>query len=224
MKINGINIETYGARLQDYVCGASELSSQYYTSVKSLYPVFLSAEKGLRSLSITLEFQGHTWQETALSISNLTAELTGAQVDLQMEDGFGYFAILQSVSQPELVLPEKQFVTFQFAALRHGEKVVEAFTQSGQIEVAGNLPADCIVQVTADEAQDYIQVLGIRIDHMTAGKSVVIDGIAKTVTQENKNKLGDTDLTEFPKLTPGQVVVEVPAGVSMKIEYYPLYL
>lgn len=224
MKINGINIETYGARLQDYVCGASELSSQYYTSVKSLYPVFLSAEKGLRSLSITLEFQGHTWQETALSISNLTAELTGAQVDLQMEDGFGYFAILQSVSQPELVLPEKQFVTFQFAALRHGEKVVEALTQSGQIEIEGNLPADCIVQVTADEDRESVEILGICIHHVTAGQNVVIDGITKTVTQENKNKLGDTDLTEFPKLTPGQVVVELPTGVHVEIAYHPLYL
>lgn len=223
MKINQINIAEYGARLQNYTCGASELTSHYYTSAKSLYPVFLSAERGLRSLSITLELQGRTWQETALRISNLTALLTGRQVDLQMEDGFHYFAILQSVSQPEVVLPEKQFVTFQFAALRHGELVAEALTQSGQIEVSGNLPADCILRVEADETRENIEVLGIRIARLEADKPMVIDGIAKTVTVENVNKLGETDLTEFPKLQPGAVQVEIPQGVRVELSYYPLY-
>lgn len=224
MKVNGKDISMYRARVQDFVAGPSSINSNYFLGSKSMHPVFLSAEKGLRELMVTIEFQGDDWKDTDINISNFTAAVADVQADLYMEDGFYYFVILEAVSEPEVVLPEKQYVTFTFAALRHEEMKQARFASSGALKVAGNLPADCIVSITPNVNMGSVSIMGVTLKNLSAGLVVVIDGISKMVLEGARNKFGDTDLVEFPKLQPGINEITVPGDVTIEIKYYPLYL
>ena len=132
MTVNDQDISLYGARLQDFSCGAPKITNEYYLGRKSFFPRLLNTEPTVRPLSVTLEFAGADWNQTVRRISAFTALVSGRS-EVYLPDEFWYSAIFKSATEPEVVLVTKQYVTYTFDAIRHGSLVTKTMTDRRSI-------------------------------------------------------------------------------------------
>lgn len=215
--------EKYKARLLKYTIGAVNISESYLTHKNSIIPVKLKESVGTRKITLELEFEGDTCYESTMNISNMTAELL-EETELQLPDGFFYYCLLDSVSDPECKGDTFYTVKFVLVGYRHLPMVTETFTESGYMQVQGNLPAPAII--TISDATGTVKVNDIQVDNIV--NTVVIDGFEKTVMEVNDgttwNKFKDCSMTKFPRFEPGPVLVEITGDCTVTIEYKPILL
>lgn len=224
MTVNDQDISLYGARLQDFSCGAPKVTNEYYLGRKSFRPQLLNTEPTVRPLSVTLEFAGADWNQTVRRISAFTALVSGRS-EIYLPDEFWYSAVFKSATEPEVVLVTKQYVTYTFDAIRHGSLVTKTMTDS-VIHCISDTETGCQIKITPLANADSITVSGITIHNVTKDRIILIDGIGKRVTEDGVNKFAETNLIEFPVLKPGQNQLTIPTAgaATVEISYYPIYL
>lgn len=213
----------FKASLLDYRVGPPEISNSYLSWKNNIIPVKLNEAIGVRPLKIDLEFEGENPHEALLNISDMTAELLH-ETDILMPDGFYYFSILKSVSEPKLKGNSYYTVTFELVCYRHGAMVSKEFSSSGSIDVLGNHKAPAII--TIENAAGTVTVNDITVRNVN--HKVIINGFDKTVFETDdvvtSNKFKDCDMTTFPALNPGVNMIEISGAGKVTIEYQPIYL
>lgn len=219
--INGNALSTYGAELLDgYSVGAVEYTNGFLKPLDRAFPVKLRGKLGLRPISMTLDFTGETEADAIESISLLTAELM-QRAELYLPDGFYYWAALNGVSAPQKVAPWIWQATFDFRGVRHGALITHTRTVSGSITAQGNMTTPMIVKLTPTSGAASMAFNGITIN---LGRAVTIDGVNTTVQDANGlNVYGYTNMTAWPKLTPGINAITL-TGCTAEIKYYPIFL
>ena len=201
-KINGALLDVYGAKMLEYSVGPVAYENGYYRPPRSMFPVRLDADIGLRRVQIKLDFEGPNMRQIAMAISNLTAQLH-KEADLFLPDGFHYLCCFDEQSTPEEKAPWIMQVEYTFSGLRHGGL--------------------CSVKLPAGAGAKSFSVGDIAIANVGAS-DVVIDGIRGKVTQDGMNKYLDATMTQFPALEPGLNTVNVVGDVDVRCDYYPLYM
>ena len=94
----------------------------------------------------------------------------------------------------------------------------------------GTTESPCILSILPASVLSSLTVTGLSekpiiINHLEAGKEIVIDGEMGKVTCEGANKFGDYDAWEFPRLLPGENTVTLDSDIcQVTITYKPLYL
>ena len=112
-------------------------------------------------------------------------------------------------------------VTFYLHGLRHEEIVTQHFAASGKMAVEGNMKTPAIVKLTPASGSSSMSFNGITVNSSSV---VIIDGVYTTVKDANGNNVfGSTDMTEWPKLAPGDNTITI-SGCSADISYYPIYV
>jgi len=231
-KINGATFGTYGGHLLSYEIGACEYSNGYITPPTSMIPVKLRHTLGLRGVTLTMDFEGETENDIALNIAEFIGHLyNGAEILLP--DGFTYFCVFKKASTPIEKAPWIKQVKFTLEGYRHGALETETLSASGSIFVDGNCKTPAIIRITT--ASTSITILGITISNISG--VIEIDSYKKTVKQitggngapeVTTNKFADTNMTEFPKLSPGLTTVEISgtgnAATMVEISYYPIFI
>ena len=197
-RINGIDPTAYKAVLLDYSVGPCSFDNGYINPPRSIIPIRLKSDVGLRDISLTFDFEGKTMHEIALNISNITAMLR-KEADLLLPDGFYYFCAFDKVSTPKEVAPWIMQVKYTFVGYRHGPLIKQKLPDNGVINIEGNFKAGVVYEITTEESE--ITINGITVRNITG--TIVIDGINKVVKENGINKFVDTDLTEFPALEEG---------------------
>lgn len=218
-RVNDTPFSLYGAQMLDFSVGGVGVKNGYLFTPSAFFPVVVLGEITLRRVKITLDFSGLGWQETERAISDLTAVFL-AGCDLLLPDGFYYRCAFDQNSAPKRPAPWISTATFEFDGVRHGRLEQRTLTASGSFVVEGNRPAPA--RLTVSGISGTVTVAGITITGLTG--TVVIDGLSRKVTQNGSNVFGNTDLTTFPKLTPGRAEIVFTAGLTVKVEYYPLYM
>lgn len=218
-RVNDTPFSMYGAKMLDFSVGGIGYKNGHLFTPNAFFPVIVSGQINLRHIEIELDFSGLGWRETERAISNLTAVFL-AGCDLLLPDGFYYRCAFDENSAPTRPAPWISSVTFEFDGVRHGRLEQATLTESGHILVEGNRTAPA--RLTVSGISGTVTVCGITIEGL-AGEAV-IDGINRTVTQNGENVFGNTDLTTFPTLAPGRAEIVFSAGLTVKVEYYPLYL
>lgn len=219
-RINGASLDLYRAKLLDYSIGAVEYSDGYITPAAKLFPVKITPKIGMREITITLDFEGDDARQLSKSISSFTAALM-ANADIELPDGFHYWSVYDSASAQAHVAPWIDQVTFNLHGLRHEEIVTATFAASGKLTVEGNMNTPAIVKLTPRSGASSMSFNGITINSSSV---VTIDGVYTTVFDANGNNVfGDTDMTEWPKLTPGDNSITI-SGCTAEISYYPIYV
>ena len=218
--INGKALSVYGAKLVDYKVNACSYKNSYMLPPKSIVPIKLNGNVGLRKVDITLDVFGKSEGEIALAISQLTAELMN-EANLVLPDGYHYYCVYSGASAPEEMAPWIWRVKFEFYGFRHGALESMEITHGMKVDIKGNFEAP--VKYTIYPFGDTtIKVNGITVWNATS--SVVIDGMKAKVTMGEINKFGDTDIIEFPKMKAGLNTMEVVGDATVEMEYYPIYL
>lgn len=219
-RINGASLDMYRAKLFDYSIGAVQYSDGYITPVAKPFPVKLTPKIGMREVSLTLDFEGDDAREISRSISSFTAALM-ANADIELPDGFHYWCVYDRATPQVHVAPWIDQVTFYLHGMRHEEIVTQHFASSGKMAVDGNMKTPAIVKLTPRSGASSMSFNGIIVNSSSV---VTIDGVYATVLDANGNNVfGDTDMTEWPKLNPGDNTITL-SGCSAEISYYPIYV
>lgn len=219
-RINGSSLSIYKAKVLDYSIRAVSYSDGYVKPVAKPFPVKLTPKIGLREITLTLDFEGNDAREITKAISSFTAALM-ANADLELPDGFHYWCGYDSASMQERVAPWIEQVTFHLHGLRHEELVTEQFASSGKLSVAGNMKTPAIVKLTPQSESGAMTFNGITVECET---TVTIDGVYTTVLDASGNNVfGNTNMTEWPKLTPGDNTITI-SGCTAEVSYYPIYV
>ena len=220
--INGNLLSTFGAKLVEYEVGPCSYSDSYLLPPKSIIPVRLNGNVGLRKVTIVLDFFGASEGVIALAISNLTAELI-KKSELYLPDGFYYNCVYIKASTPEYKASWIKRVKFEFNGYRHGARVDVPIFNGTVVNVLGNFETPVKYDIQESSAVDHsVSINGITVKNVT--KRLIIDGMTATVTMDGINKFGDTDIVEFPKLKPGENKIYLNGSPSAMLTYYPIYL
>jgi len=217
-----VNGESIDAVLMDYGCGQPAITPYYNSASNAVLPKQHGIKYGFRPLSVILEVTGTDRDDVTGKISALTA-LFSAQSEISLPDGLTYTSVLTSVSDPEFYTEDDAKITYTFAAARHGAEQTLTGTGSSSVQIAGTAPTDAVISFTAP-ASGVASVCGIAFTGLTSGAAVVIDGRNKTVTQNGENAFLLSDLTAFPLLQPGENALDITAGLTVTLKYYPMYL
>ena len=99
-RINGMLFTAFRAKMLSYKVGACDYSTGYLLPPASMIPVKLSQTVGLRSITLTFDFEGDTPREIAMNISKVTA-LMQEMPDIVLPDGFVYRCVYEKQATPE---------------------------------------------------------------------------------------------------------------------------
>lgn len=94
---------------------------------------------------------------------------------------------------------------------------------SGTVTNEGTEPTGVRISLQCSGSHDSVNIMGVTISNVEAGKTYVIDGINGDVTVNDQPYLKYTTLYKFPKLDPGENTVEVPSDGTCILSWYPIY-
>ena len=210
----------YKANIVKYEVGPSSIANGSFIPPKSLFPKMFDSDVGQRQITLRLDFVGTDENDAVTMMSSLTA-LFRQGVDIKLPDNYFYFCTLDRIGKAFQVAPWIVQQTFTLSGFRHGPLKTHYLSTTGFITVDGNYDTEAIFEISTADLS--VTVNGITINNI--GGNIVIDGMAKTVTQNGINKFKDTNLTEFPRLKPGvnQITI-IGDAITVTVKYYPIYL
>lgn len=244
MKVNGIDLkDRYGSKIR---IGQQTIRERTIVNFTDWIDEYDSPTPGQEpkhkffDVEAELIVIGTSKTDAELTVSNIIADCRSGDIELDNVD---------LVVTGELKEAEKEFkkrwiyslsLVFQ-AWEKKDDEVTETIEDatSKTINVTGNLNAPCIIELTPSGAITTYTIQGaardpvtgeeedIVIKNLSAGKKVIIDGEACTVTEDGANKYADTEMWEFPTLLPGENALtftssSVPCDVTIK--YKPRYI
>lgn len=243
--LNGKHTETdYGLKLLSIEIGIPETVSErerlpggnHYVNTGNL-GVF-----GQRTIKLTFDRMGD-YEDWLERISLISADVAGQEVELELDSqpGFYYYGLAAVSTTKENNVVTSFVISLTADPFKYEDAVTESVgTASGKtIDVQGGYETPCIIELTPSGAITTYTIKGaardpvtgeaedIVIKNLSAGKTVIIDGEACTVTEDGANKYADTEMWEFPTLVPGANVltfVSSSVACSVTIKYKPRYV
>lgn len=243
MKVNGTDLKTkYGTKILVGQQTIRERSIVTFTDWLDDcdYPTESRKPKG-KFYDVEAEFIviGTTKTDAELTVSNIISDCRSGYIELDNVD---------LELKGELKEAQKDFLsrwryslslTFQAWDKAESEVSITTSNSGKTIDVEGNQETPCVIELTPSGAITTYTIKGaardpvtgeaedIVIKNLSAGKTVIIDGEACTVTEDGANKYADTEMWEFPTLVPGANVltfVSSSVSCSVTIKYKPRYI
>lgn len=224
MKIDTTDISTLNATLLGYDIGTTEFENIYTVFQNSPYFTFFNSIKALRPLSIRLYVEGTSEENVDISISKIIS-LCSEQcvVKFNDDDLLSYDCVFAS-NEIEKVNVYNKKIMLSFYCVCHEDMEVKELTALDKVVTnTGTCKVPCIIELSTTTALTDVVVAEITIASLPANKTIIIDGIGKTVTIDNVNVLLNTDLTTFPQLEIGTNTINHTAG-TVTVKYYPTYI
>lgn len=224
--LNGTEVhDLFKARLLGYTVDPHSIGSPHYEAAASIVPVKVVETIGVRPITLELEFEGDSIEDTVRCISNATAAFL-KWCDFKMPDGFWYKCLFDSAGSPVFKGGTYATCKFKFVGYRHLEQRTGVFLKSGEMAVIGNHEAPAII--TIENCTGDITVNGIAVSNVK--NTVVIDGYAKTVKEYDPetdswvNIFARCTLTRFPSLIPGPNTITIEGDAVVSFSYTPIFL
>lgn len=218
-KINDLPLNSFNAELLDYTVGDSSYSNGYILPPLSILPIRLEGRKGLRPITLSLDFSGDERREIELKISEMKAILQQG-ADILLPDGFYYYTVYESCSTTQEVAPWLVNAQFSLLGVRHGVEKKETLSKSGKIFVDGNSDTPAVFKIETKEKS--VSVNNIKISNIN--NTIIVDGIEKTVLENGINKFSETEMIAFPKLKSGWNEITISGNATVEISYYPMFI
>lgn len=231
MNIDGVDIKSFGAILMDKTIQPASLEQIYSWNRRSIIPIHLEGQFTFNILEIKLYFKGANEDDLKSKISAFINKVK--ECTIQLDDSFYYKGFLEGTPTSENTLKNNtKKITMRFLTYCFKSEIIEIMNRitSKTINVSGNLDTPVILEVTPSIALVDLTLTGfgddpIKIKNLVAGKKIIIDGEACTVTVDGVNKYGDTDMWGFPKLKPGANTITVDkSSVDINIKYKPRFI
>jgi len=233
MYIDGVDIYNVGALVESFKVSATAIANTAYQGVDSTDFNVLSTVRGMRMITVTLFYKATTRRELALKKTKIDNALGKGKINLDLPDGFSYWAYLTSAGEEQTMGVEGQDIialcTYTLQGIRHGELKRVGSTQvltSADLvfECESEAPlTDCRITVHSTAAQNSLTIGTVTITNVAYNDTVVVDGIEKRILQNGAPCAGNMSFVKFPKLTPGTNTLARSGYNTYVVEYYPIY-
>lgn len=231
MKINGVDIRTYGAKQLTVEVQPPRMAVSYEMLEKALLPVEYKTDIALGSMKMTLYFRE---KNRAMLQRTLSSFMEQFEKSCTIEEIRGYKGkykgFLQEDSYTKTLMQEKKILELSFDGYFFDEEreVVFDGKTSGKLYAEGSRKMPCVVEVTAKTALENYQVTlneeEYVIEKLESGKTITIDGAGK-VTMDGSNAFHVVDLWEFPRLHSGENALAFSSEqAKVSIRYVPMWI
>lgn len=233
MLINNIDISKYNARVLDVNIQNSSISNLSDLDIKNkLLPLFLQSKVALNNITVTLLINSLDKRQYYLDKSNLLSNMLDS-FDIYFKDRNLKFkcVLVNQADQASLRQIRGRF-QLTFIGYNLENEVIETINRvtSKTVDAFGNYKVPIIMEITPVIDIIDLKITGLSEDplivkNLKGTKTIIIDGINGTVTQDGINKFNDTDMWEFPFLIPGKNNISVSKDTcNITIKYNPRFL
>lgn len=232
MLINSINIKSFNAKLLTVDIQTQELSNSSEWLDNSLSPLFLANKKQFKKIDLEIAFKGASRTEILNNISNFMSKLINEVILTLDKYEHKYKVILKENSTEKTISKNLYKKKLSFIGYEFSDEVIENLDRitTKTINVAGNLLTPATVEITPSIDIIDLQIDGLSnnsiiIKNLHANKKIIINSEDVTVLEEGANKFIDTDMWEFPFLSPGANKIKISKNnCNIKIKYRPRYI
>ena len=232
MLINSINIKSFNAKLLTVDIQTQELSNSSEWLDNSLSPLFLANKKQFKKIDLEIAFKGASRTEILNNISNFMSKLINEVILTLDKYDHKYKVILKENSTEKTISKNLYKKKLSFIGYEFSDEVIENLDRitTKTINVAGNLLTPATVEITPSIDIIDLQIDGLSNDsiiikNLHANKKIIINSEDATVLEEGANKFIDTDMWEFPFLSPGANKIKISKNnCNIKIKYRPRYI
>ncbi|CEQ08615.1 tail component family protein [[Clostridium] sordellii] len=233
MLINNIDIGKYNARVLDVDIQNSSINNlKDFKCKNKLLPLFLNSKVELNLITVTLLINSLDRKQYYLDKSNLLSNMIKPFEVYFKDRNLKFKCILNGNSDQASLRQIRGRLQLSFIGYNMEDEIVETLNRvkSKTISVKGNTKVPCIVEINPIIDMIYLTINGLSEDplivkNLKGDKTIIINGIEGTVTQDGINKFDDTDMWEFPFLVPGQNNITVNKDTcNITIKYNPRFL
>lgn len=226
MKVNGIDIRTFDAKLLtvDIQPPSTPVKKEWNKGFVNEF----DTDQELGSIKLQIYFRGEEKYKIEREMSKLTS-MFSKSCDLELEGYKGtYKGYMISCDYKKTISDERKILNVEFEGYFYDSEIEIELKESGAFERVGTRVTPCSIEVLAKvDLVDYqIKGLGedIIVKHLRTGEKLVIDGRDGTITKEG-NAFEDVDIWELPKLKEEHINVELDGGYAeVKIKYNPMWI
>lgn len=233
MLINNIDISKYNARVLDVNIQNSSISNLSDLDIKNkLLPLFLQSKVALNNITVTLLINSLDKRQYYLDKSNLLSNMLDS-FDIYFKDRNLKFkcVLVNQADQASLRQIRGRF-HLTFIGYNLENEVAQTINRvtSKTIDVTGNIKVPIKLEITPVIDMIDLKITGVSEDpfivkNLKTNKTIIIDGIEGTVTQDGINKFEDTDMWEFPFLVPGKNNILLSKDTcNITIKYNPRFI
>lgn len=238
MTLNGRNIAEYNCRLLNYSVGGTVITHSTASAEARLkMPLVYQTTLAPRTLSISLTFAPvklgsdsrrttlqEKYQRATENIARFESEIIGKTVEIGLPDGFLYTASITTLGAATFDGSGEHDVTYTFSAIRHLRREIVRIKGGDVVKCKSNTETPFKVRMMLSRSSNNLKLCGVHITDVIADKEIVIDSEKGLITMDGVNKFADSDLYEFPMLSPGDNIIDCNNMIDdIIVEYTPLF-
>lgn len=232
MLINNIDISKFNAKLLSRNIAPANFSISNEWIKKMINPSINDEfYYKYKELEIELDIICSNANELEIIKSDLVKQLAISTIKFKDIDYY-YKGFISGDIKCSYIMKGNEIISFSMFVVAEKAEVTETMNriQSKTINVSGNLETTAIVEITPSIALIDIVLTGlgknsIKINNLTAGKKIILNGEDCTVTELGTNKFGDTNLWSFPSLKQGtNTITSSRNNVDITIKYKPRFI
>ena len=231
MIINNINISEFGGKVQSKSFSDSPVVKSATWLLNAPKPLVIGENKGFKSLSLKLLFQGSSRNDVNNKINSFMAQVSECDIKFKNLEHY-YHCYYESSNREETKIDEWLFVNINFICYEYDEEKTFNFNGLEEFTI-NNIGTDvtpAILEITPNINIANITIEGLADDpiiikNLNVNKKIILDGELQKITVDGINKFSDTEMWDFPKLNPGINLIKVNRNnCNIKIKYKPRFI
>ena len=215
----------YNADLKEYRVESGKLTVDYQQRIGRSGFLLFNNDSDPKILTMAFFVGGEDDDEAQINAERLIQSCARECVIHIGSSRFEYAALLSAAPTVEDTgVRSYLLVTLTLYAVRRLPLVSLDFNAAAiRLTNPGTAASGMRIILTPDQKITSMQVGDITVKDLAAGVPFVIDGLSGTVTADGENRFADTDLTDFPRIDPGDNEIILSQAVPTTIEYYPTF-
>ena len=208
------------------VGGVGDVSVNAQRSIgKSSFDTF-SFDFGYGTMQMVFYVVGPSKMEALQNASKLIGKCKTCKVKTLEDINSEYVCVMESYSVEWTEVMWVYMVTIDFNCIRRLPKKTVTFSGVSEVKFMneGTIDSGVSIVVKSASVETDVSVYGIVIDSLKAEMPFEIDGIAGEVIENGINSILRTDLTEFPKVQPGENTMTSSAPLDWEVSWYPTFV
>ena len=163
-------------------------------------------------------------EDCYINTSNLISECKNCIIKTS-EDSFEYVSVMTDFDVKETGVEFYNEVTITFSAIKRLPVVTKEVKSGDIIKNIGSIESGAKYIITPQTSITIFTINDITIKNLSSNLQFIIDGLNGEVKCNGINRFLDTDLVNFPKVTPGDNTINYSVeNAKVEVIYYPTFI
>lgn len=224
--VDGIDVyRSFNADLKEYKVEPGTLTVDYQQRIGKSGLLLFGSESTPKLLTLAFYIGGEDEDEAQINAERLIQSCARECVIRIGPSRFEYDALLSGAPTVENTGVQCYLlVTLVLYAVRRMPLVSVDFNAATlRLENPGAVASGLRIILIPTQKITSMQVGDVTVKDLAANIPFIVDGLSGTITADGENRFADTDLTDFPKIYPGENEFTLSQAVPATLEYYPTF-